>query len=344
MATARSIVVLLTALVAVQAGAATHVVDVNGGYDFVALVPAVEAAASGDTIVVHPGTYSGADNTYVNFGPKNLVVRSSDGPLSTIIDGGGTSKAFTLLSAVTDTTTRIEGFTFTHCWARGAEEDGASALYCLSSAPIVEDCIFVENEGNFAGAVNFLYGSGIMRSCAFIGNDAVAGGALHSSYSSPVISHCTFIGNSATASGGAFRAFSGAPVLRNCTFAQNATANGGGCLQFDGYGAAGTVERCIIAFSTEGRAVFGTGVTTANTIVYQNAWGDSLQGTHYDNHFGDPRFCGLAGGDLTLCANSWGLAANNTWGVDVGSQPQGCPPCDAPVTGASWGSIKALYR
>jgi hypothetical protein len=335
-------VCLLLALTVVPAGSTEYVVDLDGLHDFTAIGPAVEAAASGDVITVNAGTYTGAQNRDINLGAKNPVIQAPSGPLNTIIDCQGAGRAFTMLSAVTDTSTLLSGFTITHGWARAMTEDGGGAVVLQFATPVIENCFFIENEGNFAGAVKFLYGDAIMRSCLFRGNAAVYAGALHSAYCSPTISRSTFIGNSATGTGGAFRAYQGSPVFRNCTFAENSNASGG-CLQFDSSPVAGTVDRCIIAFGTQGRPLDGTGVTTVHSIIYGNAAGDSLYGTHHDNAFLDPLFCNMAGSDLTLCSNSWGLPTNNTWGVDVGVEGQGCPDCASPVAATSWGAIKALF-
>jgi hypothetical protein len=333
---------LIVAFAAVHAGAATHIVDVNGGYDFTAIAPAVSAAADGDTILVHPGTYAGAENRGINPGTKNLVIASSATWYDTIIDCESAGKAFYFGSAAIDSTTVFHGFTITHGWARSVEEDGAGAIECQSATPIIEDCVFADNEGNYAGAVKLLYSDAIIRSCAFVDNDAVAGGALHSAYCSPTITRCTFAGNTATSVGGAFRAFAGSPVFRNCTFALNNCSPGAGCLQFDG-SAGGGLDRCIIAFGTSGKPIVGDGATTVHSIVFANAGGDSLIGPHHDNAFVDPLFCSMAGGQFTLCANSPALPVHNAWGLSVGHLGQGCSDCASPVAATSWGAIKALF-
>jgi hypothetical protein len=333
----------LFALAAVPAGAVTHVVDVNGGYDFTAIGPAVAAAADGDTIIVHPGTYSGAQNRGINPGTKNLVIASSATWYDTIIDCESAGRAFGFRSAEIDSTTVFRGFTITHGWARAFPEDGGGAIECYNAAPLIEDCVFTENEGNYAGAVKFLYGDALLRSCTFVGNEAAYAGALHSAYCSPKISRCTFAGNAATNFGGAFRAYAGSPAFTNCTFAQNSCSSGGGCLQFDGSGVAGSVDRCIIAFSTQGKPVSGYGATTVHSIVFANAGGDSLIGPHHNNAFVDPLFCGMGGGSFTLCANSPALPVHNAWGLSVGHLGQGCSDCASPVAATSWGAIKELF-
>jgi hypothetical protein len=328
---------------ATAAQCATIHVDWAGGAGFTAIAPAVTAAADGDTIVVNPGTYTGPQNRDINPGQKNLVILASTGPYDTIIDCEGAGRAFFLSGAAIDTTTLIHGFTITHGWARGVTEDGGSAINCYHAAPVIEDCIFIENEGNYAGAVKLLYGDAIVRSCTFIGNEAVCAGALHSSYCSPRIRRCTFAGNTSTSTGGAFRAFQGSPVFTSCTFVQNGSGSGG-CLQFDSTPVAGTLDRCITAFSTQGGPLGGTGVSTVHSIVFANAGGDSLYGTHHDNAFVDPLFCGVGGGQFTLCANSPALPVYNPWGLSVGHLGQGCSECDSAVAPTTWSAIKALYH
>lgn len=51
------------------------------------LPPAARAADSGDEIIVQPGTY--VEN--LNYLGKNLLVRGSEGPVLTILDGSGTA-------------------------------------------------------------------------------------------------------------------------------------------------------------------------------------------------------------------------------------------------------------
>jgi len=334
---------LMGVVAVAPAGATTHIVDVNGGYDFTAIGPAVTAAADGDTVLVNPGTYTGPENREIFPGAKNLVIESSGTWEDTVIDCEAAGRAFFFYGAGVDSATVLRGFTITHGWARGATEDGGGAIQCQDATPIIEDCVFVDNEGNFAGAVKFLYGDAVIRSCTFVGNEAEYGAALHSSYCSPLITRCTFVNNTATGFGGAFRAYSGSPVLRNCTFAQNSGAAGGGCLQFDGTAEAPIVDRCIIAFGTQGRPLGGHGATTVHSIVFANAAGDSLLGPHHDNAFVDPLFCGVAGGIVTLCANSPALPVHNPWSLSVGHLGQGCSECASAATAVTWGAIKAMF-
>lgn len=63
---------------------------------------AIDAASPGDTVLVYPGTYNEAITIY-----KSVILTSSDGPESTIIDLGGGYDSV----RVTASNVRIEGFT-----------------------------------------------------------------------------------------------------------------------------------------------------------------------------------------------------------------------------------------
>lgn len=113
---------LAAGLVPALAGAATHVVDVDGTYDagtnacagadpaFTTIQGAVTAAADTDTILVCPGTYAEAQ-IVIN---KALTVQSVAGAATTIIDGtGGTGLTIAGTVRIIATTGNVlfDGFT-----------------------------------------------------------------------------------------------------------------------------------------------------------------------------------------------------------------------------------------
>ena len=55
------------------------------------LQSAVTVSASGDTVIVADGTYTGPGNVDVDFGARNITFQSQNGAASTIIDCGGSS-------------------------------------------------------------------------------------------------------------------------------------------------------------------------------------------------------------------------------------------------------------
>jgi hypothetical protein len=339
--------------------ATTHVVDWSGGGDYLTIQEGIDAASDGDVVLVKPGTYTGANNRNLTFGYKNLTVESEAGLGSTTIDCEGVDRAFYLYDTGQDTTTVIRGF-----WIRNGYTDnydggglmfryvGAIVEDCLVSdcvashnggglsigyntVPVkVRNCVFERNTATYrGGGANVDHGSAYIRTCLFrdnrtfnTGQDFYGGGALHLNWidGSPNyrcgVSRCTFVNNSSPGNGTAILAH------ESVIWAY--------------------VSRCIIAFNQGPTYGFYSdpmfeSLTFCN--LYGNEGGDIEPGysTLVD---GDPRFCNLAGGDVSLCSNSVCLPANNIYTALIGFADQGCGNCSTAVEDASWGRIKALYR
>ena len=67
-------------------------VDGEGGAQYTHIQDAVDDAAEGDTILVHPYTY----NENITIKHRELTVRSVGGPALTEIDGNGSGRAVTI--------------------------------------------------------------------------------------------------------------------------------------------------------------------------------------------------------------------------------------------------------
>ncbi|RLE44992.1 hypothetical protein DRJ25_06180, partial [Candidatus Woesearchaeota archaeon] len=137
---------------------------------------AIEAANDGDTVVVHPGTYTGDGNRDIDFLGKAITVRSEDpeeeGIVAvTIIDceasGEGPSRAF-IFQTLEDANSILDGFTILNGYVRedangtpdpngnGAdgEDSMGGAINCIGASPIIRNCI-INNcvaEGGAGGA------------------------------------------------------------------------------------------------------------------------------------------------------------------------------------------------
>jgi len=234
------------------ASAATLVVDPGGGGDAVDIQSAVDLAATGDSIRVLAGIYTGTGNKDVNFGGKNLVLFSDAGSVETIIDCEGLSRAF-LFNHGEGSESRIDGFTITG----GDHSSGGGAIYCFLAAPTVVDCRFTGNHSPQGGAI-YALGSAVgmsIQNCSFENNTADYGGAVYATgikaptltecrfdgnssdlkggavyctnQSSGQISGCVFNGNSSLAGGAIFLNISSSPAITGCTFDGNDAGDGG---------------------------------------------------------------------------------------------------------------------
>ncbi len=342
--TRKTITVLLTC--AALAGpplarplSADVVVDSNGYGDFLTIQEGIDAVSAGETVFVRGGLYRGTGNRDLNLAGKNLVLQGialgAPGWETPLVDCQNAARAFAFGSAV-DSTTVIDAFRF----KRGSATTGG-AIDCWGGSPIISNCLFTENWAVRGGAIQVSGGSPKIRNCEFRGNTADdTGGAVSASSGSVAVTGSTFHDNTA-ADGGALWFGNADPLIRSCTIAGNSSFSAGG-IALDGSG--GTIERCIVGFSTNGSGIEGGDPEIFHCYVYGNDGGDALPGDHHDNESEDPLLCDLGGGILPLCSNSPCLAANNPWVLLIGSEAQGCGDCTTTVSPSSWGAIKALYR
>jgi len=100
-------IIVLSALLAVNASAATLTVNASGGADYARIQDAIDNASAGDTILVYRGVY------YENINLKNGIKLQGEGADMTIIDGRGVS---VVIGADNST---IDGFTITNSSGMG---------------------------------------------------------------------------------------------------------------------------------------------------------------------------------------------------------------------------------
>lgn len=214
--------------------------------DYRTIQDAIDASAGGDEIVVAAGTY----HELLDVKGKQIVVRSSDGPAVTILDGGNLGRAIVTATHGETLATTIRGFTFqnghgtltTACGIRNEHLGGAILL--LNGGLSVVDCIFKDNASDdvttiVAGGAIFACRSDLtIRDSRFDHNDASFGGAVF--YNTLVsraatIEHSTF--NTNGPNGGAIKAFIGASAsvtIADSTFDRNKGAAGSG-VELEGF-------------------------------------------------------------------------------------------------------------
>jgi len=204
----------------------------------------IDAASSGDTVEVAPGTY------YENITMKSDVViqgagAGDDPSIHSIIDGGGTG---TVVTAITvDSAAKLDGFKITH---GGGGQGGG--MYNDESSPTVSNCIFSGNSSGDGGGMKNFRSSPTVTNCTFSGNSATSdGGGMYNDESSPTVTNCTFSGNSASdlsgegEEGGGMYNDESSPTVTNCTFSGNsADSAGGGMYNYD---SSPTVSNCTFS-------------------------------------------------------------------------------------------------
>jgi len=223
------LMLLLSAFMPLPPRADTWIVDPGGSGDFTTIQAALAAASDGDQILVQPGTY--IEN--VDFLGKDLVLRSTTGPASTIIDGSAGppgAASCVRFTAGESAAAVLEGFTLTGGTGsiyRGRLEDGVEdvhaggGLYCRTASPTIRDCVIAENTAEYAAGMLVAAGNPQVIQCLFASNAAGNyGGGIAGPMASPLIQDCVFEGNSAGYGSAAVHLLRPARIER-CEFREN---------------------------------------------------------------------------------------------------------------------------
>jgi hypothetical protein len=334
------LVIASALLAAGGAGASTYLVLPDGSGDTPSIEAALRLAVSGDVIELGDGVFTGLGNTALDFGGKQLTLRSRSGNAAACVVDAGAGPAATgrALSLVTGegAGTAIQGIGFRGGYL--ADADGAALLLVGSSARI-RGCRFSGNSAREGGAVFVAGGAPRFEACTFVGNAAgIGGGALAVTAGAQVaIEHCRFDANSAGYGGAVMADAATLSLEGTILLANSASARGGGI--YAGDHAVLALLRCTLAYN-EGLAVGGIALATLSSLelrnsiiafspageavelrytstaavscsdLFGNAGGDwtgalaALAGLD-GNLSLDPEFCGdAADGDLSLSAGS----------------------------------------
>jgi len=177
---------------------------------------AISEATPGDEVVLSQGLY--LEN--INFGGKNLVLRSTDPTdpavvAATVLAGAGSAPVVTFAGGE-DATCIVAGFTITGPQA---------GIYCLASSPTIANCCIQDNMGP---GIELREGSRpAINNCEIVAN-AGAGVEMWTRQSGrfvthnyPALTHCIIAGNGQHGVAG-LPPGGGLPTITNCTIAANA--------------------------------------------------------------------------------------------------------------------------
>jgi putative cofactor-binding repeat protein len=202
--------------------------------DYPSIQQAIDAAASGDTVLVAPGTYP--EN--IDYRGKDLRITGEQGPQLTIIDGGSRGSVVAFRSGE-GAAAVLEGFTIRNGSGSDADYRGytikaGGGVLCIGSSPTIQDnVIFDNNTENYGGGLYCSEGSAplIVRN-TFQSNSIYAGGgggAIASVDSTLIIKDNVISDNSGGFSyGGALLCYSSDVTLDGNRIEGNRASTGGG--------------------------------------------------------------------------------------------------------------------
>jgi predicted outer membrane repeat protein len=241
----------------------TATLSVPGTYS--TIQAAINAARNGDIIEVGPGTYSNSGNQDIEFHGKAVTLRSSAGPLRTIINVGAGHRGF-LFRGGEGADTVLSGFTIQNAQVSSGRGAG---IYCEFSSPTITNCIIQNCTAVVGGGIGGWGAAPTITDCTITGCSASYGGAIGLiQQSNAIVTRCEIKGNSASVQGGGIYCSDSLALVGGCRITGNSVPTNmpGGGAYCAGASTDATFKNCVIAANSAG---IGGGLYTESTAGLQ---------------------------------------------------------------------------
>ncbi len=182
----------------------------------------LNAAQSGDTVLVRPDTYT---ENIIWPTVNGIKLISAGDSSNTIIDGGGMNSVIRILSSAIGESTLIEGFKIQN---QNIDMRVGSGIYLEGSSPTISNVSFTDNSAPEGGGMKCVNSSPVLNNVSFTGNAALQGGGMYLYNSSPTLTNVSFTDNYANSGGGMFVRENSNPIISRVTITGNTADNGSG--------------------------------------------------------------------------------------------------------------------
>ena len=274
----------------------TFAATINVPADQPTVQAAINAAVTGDTVLVAPGTYK--EN--INFMGKAITVTSSGGAKVTIIDGGLAASVVTFSSGETSASV-LSGFTVTN----GKASFGGGGIEISSASPTILKNVIKKNQACDGDGIEVSFGSPIIRGNQIVGNiqsgcsGGTGGGGIEigGAASAQVIGNLIANNNAGDGiGGGGISLFAaGTPTITNNIFMGNTNVTTGGAISMYNLSDAVVVQNLFIKNSSpQGGGVYylvpsgANGPTLVNNTFFDNTATTGMGSAIYANDFDVP--------------------------------------------------------
>lgn len=297
------------------------VVPLDGGAwsSFATIQDAVDAAVSGDTVLLSAGVYRGPGNRDVHVSGKDVRIEHGGDPARCVIDAQGLGQGFFFDGLTVTGDSLLRGVTVLN----GLGIRGGGIRCDAGARPRIERCVVRGCQGSIGGGIYYFISStmtfdrGSIVDCLVEGNSATGyGGGMH--IAQVEVDRCTIMDNTSGLSGagagvgvsavGAFGGIRNSVIARNYSVDPSPSPGGGISVQAYQF----VIESCTVVYN-KGNA--GAGVafwnidptaTMTNTIVWGNEATSTAPQVWHHSPFGQfvatIRHCDIEGGTAGIVA------------------------------------------
>lgn len=319
----------------VQVSLATPPATIRVPADYSTIQQAIDAARTGDVVVVSAGTYAGD----IDFRGKRITVRSVDGASKTIIDCGAPTTSSrrgfyfhqgetsdSMLSGFTIKRGRVYGDTIPADplrWTQSPSHPIGGGIYCEFSSPTITGCVIEDCRAELGGGIGCVGAGPTILNCTIreclaggLGSAGTGGrgaGIALVGESDAAIINSVIEGNRAysNSQGAGLYILHSSAAVAGCTISDNLASGAlqGGGAYCGGEGSYVTFRNCVFSdnLADAGAGIFAERTTAALPSVTASSWRCTVGVVN----------CTIAQNGLTYALGSSGAGGVNSNGADI---------------------------